>query len=351
MTTYKQGTRVERWTAASRLAIGVVVVVAAGLALAPTFLGAGAVDRLTTLFIYVILAAMWNALAGFGGLVSVGQQVFFGLGAYFAIRLADAGINPFLSLPISALIVGAISLPLSVLMLRLRGGEFAIGMWVISALTHMLVNLDTLVQGETGTSLISLNAYAMDDRRAFIYWLALASMLALLGMLFVLLRSRVGAAIQAIRDSEEAAASLGVRVVGTKRLLFVLAAAGVGMAGALWLATAVTFQPKTYFSVQWTAYMIFMVLVGGIGTFEGAILGAVIFFVIETWFGGTGVWYLVGLGVVAVLFSLLLPRGIWGEIERRWGLRLLPVGYRVVQPAESGQAPSNPSITKPETEG
>ncbi len=151
----------------------------------------------------------------------------------------------------------------------------------------MLVNLDTLVQGETGTSLISLNAYAMDDRRAFIYWLALASMLALLGMLFVLLRSRVGAAIQAIRDSEEAAASLGVRVVGTKRLLFVLAATGVGMAGALWLATAVTFQPKTYFSVQWTAYMIFMVLVGGIGTFEGAILGAVIFFLIETWFGGT----------------------------------------------------------------
>ena len=350
MTTLKQGTRVERWTPASRLALGVVLVVAVGLAIAPQFLGAGAVDRLTTLFIYVILAAMWNALAGFGGLVSVGQQVFFGLGAYFAIRLADAGINPFLSLPISALIVGGISLPLSVLMLRLRGGEFAIGMWVISALTHMLVNLDTLVQGETGTSLISLNAYAMDDRRAFIYWLALASMLALLGMLFVLLRSRVGAAIQAIRDNEEAAASLGVRVVGTKRLLFVLAAVGVGMAGALWLATAVTFQPKTYFSVQWTAYMIFMVLVGGIGTFEGAILGAVIFFLIETWFGGTGVWYLVGLGVVAVLFSLLLPKGIWGEIERRWGLRLLPVGYRVAQPAGADPTPSNSTNIQTSTE-
>lgn len=350
MTTFRQGTRVERWTLASRLAIVVVLAVAVALALAPQFLGAGAVDRLTTLFIYVILAAMWNALAGFGGLVSVGQQVFFGLGAYFSIRLADAGINPFLSLPISALIVGAISLPLSVLMLRLKGGEFAIGMWVVSALTHLLVNLDTLVQGETGTSLISLNAYAMDDRRAFIYWLALASMLALLGMLFMLLRSRVGAAIQAIRDNEEAAASLGVRVVGTKRLLFVLAAVGAGMAGALWLATAVTFQPKTYFSVQWTAYMIFMVLVGGIGTFEGAILGAIIFFLIETWFGGTGVWYLVGLGVVAVLFSLLLPRGIWGEVERRWGLRLLPVGYRVSSPAGANPAPSNSISTQPSTE-
>ena len=96
-----------------------------------------------------------------------------------------------------------------------------------------------------------------------------------------------------------------------------------------------TFQPKTYFSVQWTAYMIFMVLVGGIGRFEGAILGALIFFLIETWFGGTGVWYLIGLGATAVLFSLLLPRGLWGAIEQRFGLSLLPVGYRLVMPPEA----------------
>lgn len=335
--------RVKRWTGASRIAAVAVALILALLALAPWALGAGTLDRLTVLFIYVILAAMWNALAGFGGLVSVGQQVFFGLGAYFTIRLADAGLNPFLSMPLAALIVAVIALPLSVVMLRLRGGEFAIGMWVVSALTHMLVNLDRLIQGETGTSLISLNAYAMTDRRAFIYWLALASMVALLGMLFVLLRSRAGAAIQAIRDNEEAAASLGVRVVGTKRLLFVLAALGAAMGGALWLATAVTFQPKTYFSVQWTAYMIFMVLVGGVGTFEGAILGAVIFFALETWFGASGVWYLVGLGAIAVFFSLALPRGLWGEIQRRWNVRLLPVGYFV------SDAPTTPS-TKIKTE-
>ncbi|MEO5758618.1 MAG: branched-chain amino acid ABC transporter permease, partial [Mesorhizobium sp.] len=152
---------------------------------------------------------------------------------------------------------------------------------------------------------------------------------ALLAILFGLLRGSTGAAIRAIRDNEDAAASVGVRVTGTKRLLFVLAAFGIGIAGALWLATSITFQPKTYFNVQWTAYMIFMVLVGGIGTFEGAILGALLFFLIETWFGGTGVWYLIGLGATAVLFSLFLPRGLWGTIEERFGLRLLPVGYRV----------------------
>ena len=321
--------RVERWTVASRSAVGVVALLAIIGAIAPSWLGPGAMDRLTILFVYIILAAMWNALAGYAGLVSVGQQLFLGLGAYFTIKLADWGVNPFLAMVLAAVIVGIIAVPLSFPMLRLRGGEFAIGMWVVSELAHLLVNLDPLVRGETGTSLISLNAFDAPLRRNVIYWLALAALLGLLGGLFLLLRSRVGAALQAIRDNEEAAASVGVRVTATKRLIFVLVAFGVAMAGALWLATALTFQPKAYFSVQWTAYMIFMVLVGGIGTFEGAILGAVIFFAIETWFGATGVWYLVGLGATALVFALALPRGIWGEIERRTGLKLLPVGYRL----------------------
>jgi len=307
--------RVERWTVASRATVSVAVVLLAIAAIAPLWLGPGAMDRLTILFVYVILAATWNALAGYAGLVSVGQQLFIGLGAYCTIKLADWGLNPFVAMAASGVIVALIALPLSFPMLRLRGGEFAIGMWVMAELAHLLVNLDPLVRGETGTSLIALNAFDPVLRRNIIYWLALAAMVGLLGGLFVLLRSRVGAAIQAIRDNEEAAASVGVRVTTTKRLIFVLAAFGVALAGSLWLATALTFQPKAFFSVQWTAYMIFMVLVGGIGTFEGAILGALLFFVIETWFGATGVWYLVGLGATALVFALLLPVGYRLDIK------------------------------------
>ena len=323
---------VHRWTRSSRSAALASVIALLGLAVLPGILGAGAIDRLTALFVYVIMAAMWNALAGYGGLVSVGQQVFFGLGAYFTVRLAEAGIDPFVAMGFASLAVSAVSYPLSLVMLRLKGGEFAIGMWVVSALTHLMVNLDGLIQGETGRSLISLNAYAADARRDIIYWLALAAMAGLLGGLFALLRSRTGASIQAIRDNEEAAGSLGIDVNRTKRLIFVLAAFGIGVAGALWLASATTFQPKTYFSVQWTAYMIFMVLVGGIGRFEGAILGAVIFFVIETWFGALGVWYLIGLGAIALVFSLFMPLGLWGAIETRFGISLMPVGYRLEIP-------------------
>ena len=101
-----------------------------------------------------------------------------------------------------------------------------------------------------------------------------------------------------------------------------LAALGAGLAGALWLANAITFQPKTYFSPQWTAYMIFMALVGGLGTFEGALIGAVIFFAIEALFGAAGVWYLIGLGATALAFALFLPRGLWGWVETSFGLNL-----------------------------
>jgi branched-chain amino acid transport system permease protein len=151
----------------------------------------------------------------------------------------------------------------------------------------------------------------------------------MLGAIFLLLRSRLGSSIQAIRDSEEAAASVGVRVLFTKRIIFVIAALGCALAGALWLATFTTFQPRSFFGIQWSAYMIFMVLVGGIGRFEGPILGAIIFFLIETWLGASGVWYLIVLGFTALLFSLFLPKGIWGYIEDRFHVLLLPVGYRV----------------------
>jgi branched-chain amino acid transport system permease protein len=326
---------VQRWNATSIAGVASTAALLVVLALGPFFLGAYLTDRLTTLFVYIMLAAMWNALAGYGGLVSVGQQLFFGLGAYAAIRLSNAGVEVYLALILAPLLVGIVALPLSAFALRLRAGAFAIGMWVFAELAHLLVNLDGLIQGETGTSLIAISAVAPALRRALDYWLGLGLMTVVVGLVFMLLRSRTGAAIQAIRDDEEAAASVGVRVFATKRLIFILAAVGCAAAGTVTLATLITFQPRTYFGVQWTAYMIFMTLVGGLGTFEGPILGAVVFFLIETIFGGSGAWYLIGLGAAAVVVSLFFPRGIWGSLTERFGLQLLPVGYRLRVPAHA----------------
>ncbi len=338
-----RGFVVERWTRLSAAASVAAAVILLLLALGPFVLGASIVDSLTNLFIYLILAVMWNALAGYAGLVSVGQQAFFGLGAYFAIQLSNYGVSVYPALLLGALMAGLVSLPISPLMLRLRGGEFAIGMWVVAELVHLLVALDPLINGETGVSMIGLNGFSPDDRRAYNYWMALAGMIVLLAAVLVLLRGRLGASVQAIRDDEDAAELVGVRVLVGKRIIFFLAAFGCALAGSLWLATSITFQPRTYFGIQWTAYMIFMVLVGGLGTFEGPIVGAVIFFLIEYLFGATGVWYLVGLGGAAIVFALFLPRGLWGTVEDKFGIRLLLVGYRLRM--LGSVAPASPEAT------
>ncbi len=323
---------IQRWTP---LAIGFAVLFALFavlLACGPLVLSAQYQDRMTTLFIYVLLAAMWNALAGYGGLVSIGQQAFFGLGAYMLVRLSAAGVEMYLAIALAALVVGLLSIPMGQLMLKLNGGEFAIGMWVLAELLHLVVTLDPLVQGETGTSLLGVDAFAPAVRRADTYWMALALMSVLLLALFFLLRSRVGASLQAVRDDETAAASIGVNVLRSKHVLFAVSALGCAAGGALWLATSISFQPASFFSPQWTALMLFMTIVGGLGTFEGPVIGAVVFFAAETWFGSSGVAYLIGLGLLAIGFALVFPRGIWGALEARMTTRLIPIGYQVRLP-------------------
>jgi branched-chain amino acid transport system permease protein len=130
---------VQRWTPVSVIAIVCVLALIVALAYGPFYLSPYLTDRFTTLFIYVLMAATWNALAGYGGLVSVGHQAFFGLGAYTAVRLSYWGVEPYTAFLLGSFIVGALALPLSPLALRLRGGEFAIGMWVLAELAHLLV--------------------------------------------------------------------------------------------------------------------------------------------------------------------------------------------------------------------
>jgi branched-chain amino acid transport system permease protein len=314
---------VERWTRSGRLTVGFAAAALVVLAVLPVLASGLVIDKLTTLFIYILLAVMWNLLAGYAGLVSVGQQAFFGVGGYFALRLVDAGMAPYLALAVGAVGAGLVAIPISAFALRLKGGEFAIGMWVIAEVLRIVVMFDPLVQGETGTSLLALNAFDPELRRNLTYWLGLSSLGVILTTTAWLLRNRIGAAAQAIRDDEDAAASIGIDVMRIKQIIFVLAAFGCALAGTIWLASAITFLPRTNFGVQWTVFMLFMVLVGGLKTFEGPIIGAIIFFLLQEIFGDLGVWYLTGLGVIAVAFALYLPDGLWGTWRQRTGTDLL----------------------------
>jgi branched-chain amino acid transport system permease protein len=325
--------KVQRWTRTSMLFTSGTGLVALALAAVPLVFDPDVVQKLTNLLILVILAAMWNALAGYGGLLSVGQQAFIGIGAYGTVFLAGLGMSPYVAMLLAMVLAGTVSVPISLFALRLRAAQFAIGMWVIAEVISILVRLDKNLGAGTGISLIQMNQYAPNFRQAYTFWMALGFAVLFLAALFFLLRSPLGASLQAIRDDEDAARSLGVKVASRKRLLFVLAGFGCGAAGVLVVANTLFIEPGSVFSVQWSAYMIFMVLVGGLGTFEGPILGAILLFAIQTIFTQGGPWYLVGLGAAAALFALVLPRGLWGAIEERLGLRLMPVGYRVVAQA------------------
>jgi len=317
---------------ADRNLIGFAVVIFVVLAALPLFGSALVVDKLTLLMVYLILAIMWNLLAGFAGLVSVGHQAFIGLGGYFTIRLVEIGTPPFAAILFGAAFVVIIAWPLSWFVLRLKAAEFAVAMWVIAEAIRSLVMLDPLIQGETGRSLVALNAIDPDMRRNTIYLIALASAAAALIVSYMLLQGRVGAESQAIRDDEEAASSVGVSTFRVKRMMFMISAVGCAIAGTIWLASAITYQPRTAFGINWSVFMLFMVLVGGLGRYLGPVVGAVLFFVLQELFGDFGAWYLAGIGLVAILFALYAPNGLVGLFAQWTGRE--PLGMRKILRSE-----------------
>ncbi len=330
---------IRRWTRLSTGFTSGLGLLMVALVFVPVVLGANSVQDITTLLTYVLMAVMWNALAGYGGLVSIGQQAYIGLGAYATVWLALRGVNPYLGMLLATLFCAAVAVPLSFVMLRFRGAQFAIGTWVVAEALAIWVSLDNALGAGTGTSLDQLDSYSPTSREHYTYWITLGFTAFFIVALFLLLRSRLGSSLQAIRDDEDAAASVGVRVVAGKRILFLLAAAGAGAAGAMTLANTLFIEPTSIFSVNYTAFMIFMVLVGGLGTFEGPIIGAVVFYFMQNKLGNDGVWYLVVLGGAAMAFALFLPRGIWGTLEERTGLRFMPLGYRVGRAAAGSVEP------------
>lgn len=294
----------------------------------PAFGSALIVDKLTILMVYIVMAVMWNLLAGYAGLVSVGHQAFIGLSGYFTLRLVETGMSPFLAIALGTVGVAIVAVPLSWFVLRLKAAEFAVAMWVIAETIRSIVMLDPLIQGETGRSLVALNAIDPELRRTVIYLGAVGAAAVAMTLSYLLLQGRYGAESQAIRDDEEAAGSVGISTPRVKRLIFVISAAGCALAGGLWLASAITYQPRTAFGINWSVFMLFMVLVGGFGSYLGPVLGAVLFFALQEIFGDFGVWYLAGVGLIAILFALYAPRGLMGIVITQ--LKVEPLSARKI---------------------
>ncbi len=290
-----------------------------------------AVMRILVEFIaLLVLAQMWNLLAGYAGLVSIGQQAFVGLGGYGLIVLADdLGVNPFLAVPLAGLVATLFALPTAALVFRFRAGYFAVGTWAVAEVYRLLVaNTPALGRG-TGRTLAAVFPLARESRELITYLLALAIGAAALVAVYAYLRSRLGLALMALRDSEAASETLGVDVFRTKLTVYLVAAFGTGVTGALLYLNLLRISPDAAFSINWTAYVIFIVVIGGLGSLEGPILGTVVFFLLREWLSDYGAWYLILLGSVAVLVMLVCPQGLWGLMAERWGLSVFPLQRRV----------------------
>jgi branched-chain amino acid transport system permease protein len=325
-----------------------VVVVFAAL---PSFPGRESVQNLIFLIYMLALAEMWNLLAGYAGLVSVGQQAFVGLGGYLLFAAAImAGIDPLLAIPLAGLGAGLAALLAAPIIFRLSGAYFAIGTWVVAEVWRLVFAQIRDLGGGTGMSLPTAVVNGLPGLHAIRgwfdvripaardildYWVALAIAVLAIAATYAVLRSRLGLALSAIRDSEAASGSVGVNNFRTKLLVYVFTAFGTGMVGALIYLQKARISPDSAFSVlDWTAYVIVIVVIGGIGTLEGPIVGVLVFYLLQTYLADYGTWYLILLGALAIAVMLLAPYGIWGYLSRRFGLVLLPVRRRLVLPKD-----------------
>lgn len=322
--------QVIRGTRASQATLVIALVLVAIAASMPFWAESSWMREFVEIACYFIFAMMWNLLAGYGGMVSIGQQAFFGFGGYVMLMLGNfAGFNPFVAIPVAALAAALIAVPVSWIAFRLQGGYFAIGTWVIAEVFRLSFANMSFVGGGSGTSLTALRGIDKATRESVTFWMALVCVVASVALVYLFLRSKRGLALLAIRDNEVAAESQGVGVQKMKLAVYVVAAFGAGLAGALYFVGNLRISPDAAFSVNWSAFAIFMVVIGGIGRIEGPIVGALVFFLLNKFFSDYGSWYLIGLGLMAIVVTIFFKQGLWGWAQQRWGWSLFPTTRRL----------------------
>jgi branched-chain amino acid transport system permease protein len=324
--------RVERWTTSSRVGAGLATALGVVLATFPLWAPSDLMRLFVEFACLLTIAQMWNLLAGYGGLISIGQQAYIGLGGYALVVLAnDAQVNPFLCVPLGGIAAALCAIPTSRIVFRLSGGYFAVGTWVVAEVYRLLFANVSALGGGSGQSLTALIGIAKNVRESMTFWLALALAAAATGGVWWLLQSRLGLALTAIRDNEVAAGSQGVDVGRTKFIVYLIAAFGTGCAGALYFLNALRISPDAAFGMSWIPLLFFTVVIGGIGTVEGPLVGTLIYLLLRQWFSDFGAWYLIALGVAAIGVMIWAPRGIWGAVHDRFNWQLFPIA-RVVIP-------------------
>lgn len=322
---------VSRNTKISEAAVWLGVVSAVVVLSVPLWGSASLMRWSVEVMCYLVLAQMWNLMAGYGGLLSVGQQAFVGIGGYCLFIFAQhLGVHPFLAIPLGGVVAAILAALTSPIVFRLRGGYFAVGTWVLAEVFRIGFSNISLLGGGSGQSLTVMTHMDRGVREDGVFLIASVILIVASLMINLLLRSRFGLGLTALRDSEDAAESQGVDVKALRLQVYVLAAFGSGLVGAVYYSNVLRISPVSAFDLNWTVAAIFIVVIGGIGTLEGPIIGTGVFFGLRWLLADYGSWYWLVMGAVAVAVIVFFPKGIWGFVQNKFDLQLLPLQRRLI---------------------
>lgn len=303
----------------------VVGLVGLGLLLFPLVADQYSLSLAYTLFVSIALAQSWNLIGGYTGLVSLGQAAFFGLGAYTtALLLTNTGVPFVLAALASGLVATAFAVAISLPVFRFRGIYFSIGTLVLAeALRIWMINW-SLTGGAQGVNLPLDN---IPDPTTF-YYIGLVLAAIATGAIALILQTRLGVGLRAIRDNEDAAQNLGVNTFRIKLAAFAVSAFLAGVTGGVHAVYLGTIEPYSIFSANWTITAINVVIIGGIGTLLGPIVGAVFATVLSESLKDYQSIHLIISGLLLILVIRFLPAGIWGQLSRRVSLQRIVAAVR-----------------------
>lgn len=269
--------------------------------------------------LYTSFGQMWNLIGGYAGLASLGQQIFIGLGGYtLAVLTEYYGLPIWLSILIGGLICGLFAIVMAVLLFRMKGVYFTIATLITAeALVVLFSNWSYVRQG---IGFFIRTSYKLSTWE--IYYAALALGLGSIILVYVILRSKLGLGLMAMRDNEGAAETMGVEIFKSKLYCFFVSAVITGFTGAVFFLFQVVIQPYSAFGISWTVAVVFIVIIGGIGTIEGPVVGAVLYVILQQFLAQYAGISMVVMGVLAIAVLLVAPRGIMGTIEEKFNFRI-----------------------------
>jgi len=266
------------------------------------------------------LSQMWNLLAGYSGLISLGQQAFIGLGGYsLGVFSIYYGFPIWLSILFGGMISVLFALLMSAPIFRMRGVYFAIGTWTVAEVLRILFSNWKFVG--YGMGLFIRPAYKLSFNT--IYFTALGVGIASVALVYFILRSKLGLGLMAIRDEETASETLGVDIFRVKLNCFLISAGVTGIVSGVLYLHNIFIQPYSAFGIDWTVRLVFITIIGGIGTIEGPIIGSFLYVFLHQWLSEYPSVSLLILGVIAIAVILVMPKGIMGTIQEKLGFEIL----------------------------